>query len=142
MSTLILENHLVRCELDESIPVMKHCWLVRPTSNEFRNQLIELQQVYLMQKKNYSNLKWLADTTLLGELTHEDEEWLEIVWEKLLFEDADVKVHGVILGDDIFADYSMEYFKQKADKAYAQKGVKIGIFMDEDEAYEWLQKTN
>jgi hypothetical protein len=141
MNHLILENQLIICELDESIPVLKHRWTTQPTSDEFRNQLIELQKVYLIQKKKYPKLKWLADTALLGELTHEDEEWLENVWEKLLFEDAEVKVHGVILGDDIFADYSMEYFKQKADKAYSEKGVKIGIFMDEEEAYEWLVKT-
>ena len=62
-------------------------------------------------------------------------------WEKLLFIEAELKVHAVILGDDIFADYSMEHFKLEADKTYKEKGIKLGIFLNEEKAYAWLKEN-
>ena len=139
MNNVLLDNGLVRVELDDTLPVLKHRWLKRPSSDDFRSQLVEIQEMYVQQKTQYPGLKWLADTELLGELTSEDEKWLEDTWEKLLFIDAELKVHAVILGDDIFADYSMEHFKIKADKTFKEKGVKLGIFMNEEKAYAWLK---
>lgn len=139
---VVLENDLIRCELDPTLPLLKHRWVKKPTSEEFRSQLEDLQKVYIEQKKAYPNLKWLADTELLGELTADDEKWLKVVWEQLLFVDADLKVHAVILGDDIFADYSMEHFKAEADRTFAEKDVKLGVFLTEEKAYEWLKRTD
>lgn len=141
MNNVLLDNELVRCELDSTIPVLKHRWLQRPTSEGFRSQLLAIQKIYIQQKKEYPGLKWLADTELLGELTTEDEKWLAGTWEKLLFVDAELKVHAVILGDDIFADYSMENFQSKSSLAFAEKGVKLGVFMNEERAYEWLKEN-
>lgn len=139
MNNILLDNDLVRCELDKTIPVLKHQWLKKPSSEAFRSQLMDIQKIYLEQKKEHANLKWLADTALLGELTSEDERWMEETWERLLFVEAELKVHAVILGDDIFADYSMEHFKLEADKTFKEKGVKLGIFLDEEKAYAWLK---
>jgi len=140
MNEQILVNELINCELDLSLPLLKHRWLKKPTSEEFRSQLKDLQKIYIQLKEKHSDLKWLADTELLGELTSEDEKWLKEVWEQLLFVDAQLKVHAVILGDDIFADYSMEHFKAEAARTFADKGVKLGVFMNEQQAYEWLRK--
>lgn len=137
----LLENDLVIVEIDENIPAMKHRWLREPTFLEFKEQLITLQQIYIKHSDTFSNLKWLADTKLLGQRSFEEEQWLERTWERLLFEEAGVKCHAVILGDDIFADYSMEKFKSLAAKRYKEVGVKLGVFLQEEEAIEWLKQN-
>ncbi len=141
MNEIVTENDLVKCELNPDIPVLVHRWLKKPTSEEFKNQLLEIRHIYIEKKKDVPNLKWLADTELLGALTTDDENWLEEEWDKLLFEDAGLKVHAVILGNDIFADYSMEEFKRDAEKAYTDKGVKLGVFLDAESAYDWLKEA-
>lgn len=139
MSITLVEKDKIVAKLDESIPVMIHKWLKPPTSDEFRDQLLELKEIYLTHRDKYENLMWLADTQSLGELTYEDEKWLEEVWERELFVNAGVKVHAVILSDDIYADYSMEKFKMMTDKKYAETGIRLGVFMDEESAYEWMK---
>lgn len=142
MSISLLEKEKIQASLDETIPVLKHKWIKNPTGSEFRQQLLELKEIYLEQKEKYPDLMWLADTQSLGELTYEDEKWLEEVWENELFVKAGVKVHAVILADDIYADYSMEKFKMMADRKYAEIGIKLGVFMDEDSAYEWMKSQS
>lgn len=140
--SVILENERVVCELDASVPVLKHHWLKNTKGPEFRDQLVEIQKEYLKLKSDYPNLKWLADATNLGELTSEDEDWLETKWETLLFVEAGVKVHAVILADDIYADYSMEKFKAAADKKHQEQGVSLGVFFIPENAHKWLNETH
>ena len=140
MSELVKNEWLV-ISLDPEIPVLMHRWLKEPDAETFKEQLVQVQEKYLAVRDDFENLKWLADTKLLGQRSFEEEQWLEETWEKLLFEDAGVKVHAVILGDDIFADYSMEKFKSIAAKRYKEAGVRLGVFLTEEDAIEWL-KTN
>ncbi len=140
--SVILENERLVCELDTSVPVLKHHWLKNTKGPEFRDQLAEIQKEYLKLKPNYPNLKWLADARNLGELTTEDEEWLVTKWETLLFVEAGVKVHAVIMADDIYADYSMEKFKAAADKKHKEHGVSLGVFFDEENANQWLNEMH
>ncbi len=142
MNTTIFENERVICELDNSIPLLKHTWLRNTAGQEFRDQLIEIQKEYIKLKSDYPNLKWLADTVQLGELTSEDDEWLKTDWEKLLFVEAGVKVHAVILADDIYADYSMEKFKAATEKKYKEEGIYLGVFFIPENAYKWLRDTS
>lgn len=142
MVTTILENDRVICELDDSVPVLRHKWLQNTKGEDFRNQLVEIQGEYLKLKDDHPGLKWLADARELGELTSEDDKWLETEWEKLLFVDAGVKVHAVILADDIYADYSMEKFKTMANKKYEEEGVSLGVFLIEENAYKFLKEHN
>lgn len=138
--TIIRETDLTICQIDSEIPVMMHRWLRKPNSEEFREELKALQELYIEQSPGFTNLKWLADTELLGERTKDDEVWLEETWEKMLFDEAGVKVHAVILGHDIYADYSMESFLRDADRTYRDKGVQLGLFMNIESAMEWLRE--
>jgi hypothetical protein len=90
-------------------------------------------------KKSYANLAWLADTQLLGEVDEETEEWFVKVWDDLLFNQAQVKIHAVILGEDLFAEYPMEKFKMDAEQKFKQLNVQLGVFSDEQEAYDWIR---
>ena len=135
----MLENELYVAEIDPEIPVMKHRWLREPSAEEFQEGLLRLQKIYLEQVIKYSGLKWLADTKLLGQRSYEEEQWLEQTWDTMLFEEAGVKVHAVILGDDIFADYSMEKFKARAASKYKEAGVRLGVFLTEEDAMKWLR---
>lgn len=57
----------------------------------------------------------------------------------MLFEEAGVKVHAVILGQSIFADYPMEKFKQGAEKKFEKLDVRLGVFSNQQEAYSWMK---
>lgn len=135
----IFENEFVRCELDDDVPVLRHHWLQAPPAEEFKFNLLRILEEYMELKKTYAGLAWLANTQQLGELDLEIEEWLVTEWEKLLFDDAGVKVHAVILGASIFADYPMERFKADAEQKYKSKNLSLGVFDSEAEAYAWIK---
>src|SRR5262245_28570615 len=136
----IFENEYVKCELDDSLPVLRHRWLAEPPGEEFKYNLRRIQEEYVNLKKTYSNLAWLADTELLGELDEDVEAWLVNTWEDLLFKKAGVKVHAVILGASIFADYPMEKFKRDAEEKFKSQHISLGVFTSEAEAYEWIKQ--
>ncbi|MGK7391067.1 MAG: hypothetical protein ACNS60_11980 [Candidatus Cyclobacteriaceae bacterium M2_1C_046] len=139
MEKTIFENEYVKCVLDESIPVLKHRWLKEPPGFEFKKNLKLILSEYDEIEGNYDNLMWLADTKELGEISEEVEEWLNEEWDNKLFKESNVKVHAVILGEDIFADYPMEKFKIVAEEKFKTQGIKLGLFSEENEAYDWLK---
>lgn len=133
------ENEYLICSLDESIPVLKHQWKKAPPGNIFRENLIRVQQRYVALAGKYANLAWLADTQLLGEVDEETEQWFGEVWDDLLFNQAKVKIHAVILGEDLFEEYPMEKFKMDAQKKFNLLGVQLEVFSDESDAYDWIR---
>ena len=135
----LFENEYVVCELDESIPVLKHRWKKAAPGVVFRENLVKIQQHYLQQSPSHVNLAWLADTQLLGEVGEETEKWFSEVWDDLLFNQARVKIHAVILGEDLFAEYPMEKFKMDAEQKFRKLNVQLGVFSDEEEAYDWIR---
>jgi hypothetical protein len=136
----IFENEYVACKLDDSLPLLRHRWLKEPPGEEFKYNLRRIQEEYIQLKKSYANLAWMADTELLGELDEDVETWLVNAWEDLLFNKAGVRIHAVILGASIFADYPMEKFKQDAEEKFKQKDIHMGVFSNEREAYDWIKK--
>ena len=139
MVRLVYENEYVICELDDSIPVLKHQWKKETPGIIFRENLVVIQQYFIEYCKDYERLMWLADTELLGEVDQETEDWFINVWEDLLFIKAKVKFHALILGEDLFAEYPMEKFKLHAEEKYKAHKVQLEVFSDEEEAYEWLR---
>jgi hypothetical protein len=139
MVHLVFENDYVICLLDDSLPVLKHRWKQETPGNAFRENLIAIHKKYVEFIKQYEHLAWLADTQLLGEVDEETEEWFSEVWEDLLFKIAQVKFHAVILGEDLFAEYPMEKFKMNAEQKFKESGVQLGVFSDEEEAYDWIR---
>lgn len=137
----IYHNEYVEVFLDNSIPVLAHRWVKEPPGYEFKKNLSSILDIYKKERKNYPDLKWLAYTSELGEVSEEIEEWLNNEWDRMLFEEAEIKVHAVILGEDLFADYPMEKFKLTAEDKFKNKGVKLGIFASEEEAYKWIKKS-
>ena len=136
----IFENESVQCELDDTLPVLRHRWKKEPTAEVFKNNLLKIRDAYNELKHSYANLAWLADTTLLGELDEETEKWLVHVWEHLLFENAGLKIHAVILGSNIFADYPMEQFKADSEQKFEKFNVHLGVFSHEQDAYRWIRE--
>lgn len=138
MSKLLFEDEFVRCELEADKSILKHTWLKKPSSEEFRNSLMNLLDQYKAVKGDFDNLKWLANTIELGELTEKDEVWLDEEWDHLIFQDAGVKNHAVVLGSNIFADFPMEMFKLSSIQKNSELGVELEVFSSEEKAYEWL----
>ena len=138
MIHFITENEFVICELDDSLPVLKHRWKKETPGSIFRENLLSILQHYKALKESHPSLAWLADTQLLGEVDEETELWFSEVWEDRLFNEAGVKIHAVILGEDFFADYPMEKFKIEAEEKFKNKEIQLGVFTDEEEAYDWI----
>jgi hypothetical protein len=136
----IFENEFLFCELDDSLPVLKHYWKKAPTGEQFRSNLLNILEEYKKLRQSYKGLAWLADTTQLGELDETTEAWLVEEWEDLLFVKAGVKIHAVILGESIFADYPMENFKADAEQKFENYNVHLGVFSSEEEAYSWIKE--
>jgi len=134
----IFDNEFVKCELDDALPVLRHKWKFELPGEEFKFNLLRILEEYEALKKTYARLAWLADTTHLGELDEGVDEWLVNVWEDLLFKKAGVKIHAVILGASIFADYPMEKFKLDAEDKFRAYNVHVGVFSSEKEAYDWI----
>ena len=139
MIRAVYQNDQLICELDDSIPVLRHRWTKEPTDDQFKNGLIELAKQYRDLKKSYKNLAWLADTKLLGELSSEVEHWLQDTWEELLFRESGVTIHAVILGENIFADFPMEKFKMDAEEKFNNLNVHLGVFSNQHAAYDWIK---
>lgn len=137
----IFDNEFVTCDLDDSLPVLRHRWKFELTGEEFKFNVQRVLLEYETLKKTYAGLAWLADTTHLGEIDEAVDEWLVNVWEDLLFKKAGVKIHAVILGASIFADYPMEKFKLDAEDKFRAYNVHLGVFSNEKEAYDWIKQN-
>ena len=136
----IFDNEFLLCELDDSLPVLRHYWKKAPSGEQFRSNLLKVLEEYKPLSLSFKELAWLADTTELGELDEKTETWLVEEWEDLLFVKADVKIHAVILGESIYADYPMENFKQDAEEKFQTYNVHLGVFSDQEEAYSWIKE--
>lgn len=136
----IFDNEFVKCELDDSLPVLIHRWKSSLPGEEFKYNLRRVLDEYITLKKSYGNLAWLADTVKLGELDEEVEEWLVNTWEDLVFKKATVKIHAVILGQSIFADYPMEKFKNDSEVKFKEMNVRLGVFSSQAEAFQWIRQ--
>jgi hypothetical protein len=136
----IFDNAFLTCELDDSLPVLKHRWKGEVTAGEFKNNVLKVLDHYVDLAKTYAGLAWLADTALLGEVDEETDIWLLSTWESLLFQKARVKIHAVILGASIYADYPMEKFKQHAEEEFKSHHVHLGVFSNERDAYHWIKQ--
>jgi hypothetical protein len=139
MIVMIIDNEFLSCELDDSLPVLRHYWKKAPTGEQFRSELLNVLDEYKKLKPTYNELAWLADTAELGELDEQTEDWLVEVWEDLLFVKTGVKIHAVILGESIYADYPMENFKQDAEQKFHAYNVHLGVFSSHEDAYEWIK---
>ena len=136
----IFDNEFLYCELDDSLPVLRHYWKHATPGEQFKLNLLKVLEEYKVLRQSYKDLAWLADTTQLGELDEKMETWLVEEWEDLLFGKAGVKIHAVILGESIYADYPMENFKQDAEQKFQAYNVHLGVFSNQEEAYSWIKE--
>jgi len=136
----IFDNDFLYCELDDSLPVLRHYWKKATPGEQFKLNLLKVLEEYKVLRQSYKGLTWLADTTQLGELDEKMETWLVEEWEDLLFGNAGVKIHAVILGESIYADYPMENFKQDAEQKFQDYNVHLGVFSNQEEAYSWIKE--
>jgi hypothetical protein len=71
-----------------------------------------------------------------------DQKWLDEIWNELLFVQADVKTHAVIIGEDAFAKYVMDKFKNSMNQKYKSKNIILETFKNEAAAYSWFESFN
>ncbi len=138
MTTIFKEEYL-ECFHDEENNVLMHIWLRKPSSEEFREGLINVHRTYIKYNNPESPLHWLGDTRDMGVLGLEDQQWLDAVWNKMLFVEAGVKAHAVIVGNDVFAKYAMEKFNKAMQEEFAAQKVFLDTFVDKESAYDWFK---
>ena len=139
MKKLFARDYL-ECFFDEEAMILFHVWLRKPTSAEFREGLISVCNEFIDYKtKNNKALHWLGDTRNVGVLSIDDQGWLERVWNEMLFVKAGVKNHAVIIGNDVFAKYAMEKFKNNMNTKYAGQNLHLETFADQAAAYKWFE---
>src|SRR5690606_36784326 len=140
MVMLISDNEFLSYELDDSLPVLRYYWKKAPTGEQFRSELVKVLEEYKKLKPTYGERAWLADTAELGELDEKTENWLVEGWEDVLFVKEGVKIHAVILGESISADYPMETFKQDPEQKFQAYNVHPGVFSTNEDAYAWIKE--
>ena len=136
----LFDNEYMRCEFDDSLQVVLHRWKKAPPFEEFKANLVRALEEYKILNKTYRKLAWLADTNMLGELDAESEQWLVNEWEELLFKKGGVRIHAVILGDNLFSDYPMEKFKLDAERKFRELNIRLAVFSNQWKAYEWIRQ--
>jgi len=130
----------LECYYDEDANVMFHIWIKKPTSEQLKNGLKQVFDEYVKLRKGLGgNIHWLADTQKIGVISIDDQAWLEKVWNEMLFVQANVKTHAVIIGNDVFAKYAMEKFKKAMLEKYKDKNLYLATFADKDQAYDWFK---
>jgi hypothetical protein len=141
MVMLIFDNEYVTCELDDEVPVLRHKWKYNVPGEEFKINLLKILDHDRELAGSHAHLAWLADTTLLGELDENVENWLVSSWEDLIFREGGIMIHAVILGQSIYADYPMEKFKMDAEQRFDSQGVRLGVFSSLSDAYAWMKSA-
>jgi hypothetical protein len=137
MKTQMFEEPFIECYLDDSVPVLAHFWKKHPNKDEFKAALLKMIDHFKSQKKLYHNLTWCGDTTNLGVLSLETQNWLNEKWSGIMVE-AGVKYHALIVPKDVFAKHAMKKFKDSID--HTKDELIIAHFMDEPSAFEWLKE--
>ena len=139
---ILFEDQFIRCQFDEEHGILYHVWLDKVKGDDFRNNLLKALDFYKTLKKDNPHLHWLGDTRNLSVMPIADQKWLDETWNELLFVDAGVKTHAVIIGDDAFTKYAMEKFKKTMNQKYASKKIILETFKDEEAAYAWFMNLN
>jgi hypothetical protein len=138
MKTLFSEDSL-DCFFDEDANILFHVWKRKPKGDEFRTVLNKVREEYINLKKTNPVLHWLGDTRLLGVVSIEDQGWLDKVWNEMLFVNAGVRTHAVIIGTDIFAKYAMEKWKKSMQSKYTAQQLQLETFPTKEDAYKWFK---
>lgn len=141
MKTLFEEEFLL-CKFDEENKILYHIWLDKVKGDLFRNSLLRVLNYYKNLKTEHPILHWLGDTRNLSVLPLDDQKWMDETWNELLFVDAGVKTHAVIIGNDAFAKYAMDKFKNTMNQKYESQNIALETFKDEAAAYSWFKNFN
>jgi|SRR5690606_9607363 len=130
----------LECYYDEDANVMFHTWIKKPTSEQLKSGLKKVFDEYVSLRKQLgNNIHWLADTQKIGVISIDDQAWLEKVWNEMLFVQANIKTHAVIIGNDVFAKYAMEKFKKAMLEKYKDRNLHLATFPDKAQAYDWFR---
>ncbi len=140
MNTIFKEDYL-ECYHDEENNVLMHIWTRKPSSEEFRAGLINVHRNYVKFNNPDMPLHWLGDTRKMGVLGLEDQAWLDAVWNRMLFVEAGVKAHAVIVGADVFAKYAMEKFNKAMQEEFSAQKVFLDTFENKEKAYDWFKSV-
>lgn len=139
----LFKTDYLECFIDEDSLVLFHAWLRKPTSKEFREGLTNVSNEFVKHKNDKKVLlNWLGDTLKVGVLSIEDQGWLDRVWNEMLFVKAGVKTHAVIVGNDVFAKYAMEKWKNNMIKKYTGQNLHLETFVDKVAAYKWFKSID
>jgi len=118
---------------DDHNDVLELEWLATPTSEELKDGLNQALDIVKSKKVT----KWIGDVRHMGAIDPTDQEWINTKWFPSLLQ-AGIKRMGVIVGDDIFNQMSVEDIMSKVESA---KFVSQ-YFSSTSDAKAWVNSTN
>ena len=137
MKKQIFEEPYLECYLEDSVPVLAHRWKSHPNKDEFKSSLMKMIEHFKALRKDHPALTWCGDTTNLGVLSLETQNWLNEEWSQIMVK-AQLKYHALVVPKDVFAKHAMKKFKDSIDSGHKEEIV-ISYFTEETAAFNWLK---
>lgn len=124
------KNEFFKITYHKNINTIASAWITAPSSVEFRLGMENLIQAILYFKTG----KLISDTTYMGAILPEDQEWAAIDWYARASK-AGFSHNAIIVPPDIFTELSVEAILEKV-----EKGMIRSFFNNEDAAVEWIRQ--
>lgn len=129
----LIDNKYARLSFDTDKQIVHHCFHSALDSENLRAVLNE--GIDLIKK--YGATKWLSDNRAIGPHSAEDSQWINDNWLPRVIA-AGWKYWALVVPHDIKAQMNMNEFVN----SFYEKGVRIMVFTDYDEAWQWLDRVD
>lgn len=126
-----LKNEVLTISYNEAALAVVAKWIVTPTSAEFREGL----DAMLAAMKKFDTGKLVVDTTFLGAIHPDDQQWSANDWYKKAREVGYNQI-ALIVPTDIFTKMSV----QDTMDSVQEQAVNTGYFDNIDSAVEWIMR--
>jgi hypothetical protein len=129
--TKFFEQEYASIFYDETIQAMILCWKVAITSGEYRDTL----NILLSGMEQYHSSRVIVDTTHLGTIHPDDQEWSISDWTRRAMQIGYTHL-AIILPDDVFTQVSVEdTMSLMKDQTFQSH-----YFDSVDEAKDWIRQ--
>jgi hypothetical protein len=128
----VFQNENAKMVYYPELKIVHNTFHGKPTGKQFREALDAGVEVM----KKYGSTKWLSDDRQnQAQFSEEDNEWADSVWFPRM-QEVGWKTWAMVVPESVAA---RDNVVDIIDKIYDQ-GVRISVFVDLDEALEWLSK--
>ncbi|HYF02632.1 MAG TPA: hypothetical protein VEC36_04605 [Patescibacteria group bacterium] len=128
------EDSFARVTFERDVPAVMIQWLSYATSQQFRTAIKKELEAYEHFLREHKKLHWIAETTRMIGVGHEDIEWVASELNPRMYK-AGLRYMAVVLPQSAFAKMSVDDYVQFTD----QKQIEIRNFGNLSDAKSWLK---